>query len=240
MKEKNELQGGVQKKDAIAKEANQEHKLLGFITRNSKVIIVLGVAVIAVVLLIYYFNWRAEKRYNEASLALMRVIEYYQIGEYETALNGNPQIQIRGEKLKGLKEISDEYSSTEPGKTAAFFAGLSATKLGEVKEAKDFYVEASKSKSEAVSMGGFAGMASCFETEGNYKEAAENYIKAADKALDDNSKARYMYFAGLSFEKAGDKQKAGEFYKRIVDELEKSSFINYAKSGLVRLGIEFE
>ena len=212
-----------------------------FVQKNSKVIIIVAIAVIVAVGLVFLIMSNNAKNEVNASKALARIEQYYTKGEYENALNGNDTLQtVRGEKVIGLLQIVSEYGSTSAGERAALYAADAHFNLEKYDDAKIYYEKAVKSNIDVVRVGGLAGVAACEELSSRYKEAAESYAKAAKFIPEEGQRLRYMYFAGLCNEKAGNKDKALESYKDILNLNKYGEFNNLAKAGIVRLGGEIE
>ena len=212
-----------------------------FVQKNSKVIIIVAIAVIVAVGLIFLIMSNNAKNEVNASKALARIEQYYTKGEYENALNGNDTLPtVRGEKVIGLLQIVSEYGSTSAGERAALYAADAYFNLEKYDDAKIYYEKAVKSNIDVVRVGGLAGVAACEELSSRYKEAAESYAKAAKLIPEEEQRLRYMYFAGLCNEKAGNKDKALESYKDILNLNKYGEFNNLAKAGIVRLGGEIE
>lgn len=217
-----------------------EEKGQGFIQKNSNVIIIAAVVVIAIVGILFYLRYKNNEDSKKASLYLSRATGFYETGEWQKALDGDKQTTVRGEPVRGLKEIVEEYGGTEPGKTAALYAGKCLVNLDNAKEAEDYFEKAQSADSKIVQAGGVAGMATVLETEGKYKEAAEKYIEAASMKVDDNTNARFSFYAALCYEKANDKENAGKYFKQIVKSENVNEFTPMAKAGLIRIGMIIE
>lgn len=239
---KNNLQEELENEEIDVVSENENHAkeskgVNAFVQRNGKLIIILSVAVIVVVGLILLFKANNEKNTTNASKALARIEEYYLKGEYENALYGNDTLPtIRGEKIIGLVDIVNEYGSTTAGKRAALYAGEALFVLGKYPEAKGYYEKAIQANIDIIKVGGLAGSAACNERDGKIKEAASEYQKASELITEDALKMRYLYFAALCYEKAGESDKAKDFYRNILNLNKYGEYNNLAKAGIVRLG----
>ena len=212
-----------------------------FVQKNGKMIILCSAAVIVLVGLIMLFRTSSQKNEVDAAKALSRIEAYYLRGEYENALYGNDTLPlVRGEKVIGLVAIVKEFGSTAAAQRAALFAGDSYYILSRFPESKRYYDKAAKSKLDVIKVGGLAGAAACNEKEGKFKEAADGYIKAAELIQDDGLRLRYMYFAGLCYEKIGSLDLARKAYRNIINLNKFGEFNNLAKAGIVRLGENIE
>ncbi len=199
------------------------------------------IAVVVVVLLVVVsgvFYWQSMNKGNadKASLALSRVRSYYEAGDYQRALNGDPNAQMRGESIQGLLTIANLYGGTPSGKTAAYYAGISYVNMKNYAEAKKMFEIANGSESEIVKAGATAGLGVIAEHSNNLAEASENYIKASAFAQDDVSKARFLYFSAICLEKLSKKEDAVSQYKEIVNKYAQTEYAGESKAGLARLG----
>lgn len=212
-----------------------------FVQKYSRIIILAAIAIIVVVGLVLFMRSNSSKNEANASRALAMIEKYYLAGDYENALNGNDTLpSVRGEKVVGLVKIVEEYGSTLAGERAALYAADAYFNLNKISEAKIYYEKILKSDVDVIKVGGLAGTAVCVEKDGNYKEAAENYLKAASLISDDTQKLRYIYFAGLCEEKLGNKDNALKLYQDIVNENKYGEFNTLAKAGIIRLGMDIE
>jgi tetratricopeptide (TPR) repeat protein len=210
-----------------------------FIQKNSKIIIIASVAVIALIAVLLFMRSKSIADSERASVLITRVLPYYEAGDYQKALDGDPKKEYLGEPVKGLKYIAQEYSN-DPGKIAAMYAGNSLISINKWSEAKDFFEKASGSSSKIVKQGGIAGLGACLENENNFAKAAEKYEEASKLGVDDNLQSRYCFYSGLCYEKAGNKDKAKEAYRSILKLSQMTEFNMLAKAGLIRIGMEIE
>ncbi len=218
----------------------EESDLQTFVQKNSTVIVIVSIAIIAAVAFLFYFRSSSSETESAASLALSRIQPYYLSSNYEIALNGNPQAQVRGQSVRGLKWVVNEYEDTDQGKLAALYAGNSLNAMGKYDEAISYFEIASDSPSQIVEQGAYAGIAAAKESQGKYDEAAEEYEKAAKISRDEKTEGRYLYFAGLAYEQSGNKERAEEIYNKLIEAKYNFEFVGSAKAGLVRLGTKIE
>lgn len=212
-----------------------------FLTKYGKLLII-GAAIIVVALgSFYYFSYTNEKAMEESSVALSRVRPYFDQGEFAKALAGGDVLPpVLGKKVLGLKEIANKYGSQPAGQLAALLAGEALVNLEKYSEAVKYFETASDSESDVVKKGAYAGLGVCFEADNKLEKAVENYEKAVEFALEPGSKARYMFYSGLCYEKMGTKDKAEQIYRELVNDRDYLEFANMAKAGLVRLGTVIE
>lgn len=208
--------------------------------RHRGLVLGIGVGILALGGGLLYWHLSQQKRNEEAALWLSRIYTYYDNGDYERALFGDTAKSVRGEPVRGLLAIVEEYGSTPAGKVAAFYAGSSYLLLGQIAKAESFFKLAMTSEAPLVQVGAYAGLAACREEQGKLAEAAQLYERAALLGAPIGMAERYTFFAAYCYEVAGNAQKAAQLYRQILVENEFSDFANEAKAGLARLGIVVE
>jgi len=98
--------------DWNVREAEQEQDVL--IGKIKKIGFAL-IAVLAIGLGYYFYTGMQETNNEEAMTALSRISSYYETGQFQKALDGDPSRSIRGGKVIGLKAIVSEYGGTSAG-----------------------------------------------------------------------------------------------------------------------------
>lgn len=214
----------------------EESGVESFVRKNRNLLIGAIVIVVIAAIAIVFFVRNSAQKAEEASLKLSRILPYVEKEDYTRALDGDKNIKIRGEVLVGLTKIAEDYSGTDAGKLAALYAGNCYLNLNKSKQAEKYFETAQNSNSFVVIQGANAGLGKVCEIEGNYSEAADYYMNAAEYAAEDEVKARYTLYAGLCFEKIKKNEKAIENFKEVINLSPMSEFSDMAKEGLTRLG----
>lgn len=226
-----------------AEDRNQDAQLQNVRTKlqeNVKLIGGITAVVVLAVAAFLYFRSQQETKVTSAALELSRVREYYEAGDYEKALKGDPSRKVRGQSIYGLEKIARDYSGTETGEVAALYAGNAYMAQRKADLAIKYFEDANDSDSPLVRTGANAGLAAAREEKGDFKSAAELYEKAATEGSEIGLGERYKYFAALAYEKSNNKEKAEKLYREIIGENEYSEFSGQAKGALVRLGTIIE
>src|SRR3989339_949371 len=231
-------------KTQIDQEDNKVVRFQRFVENNRKLVMSVSFGIVAVTVLFFIIRSWADKKSEEnvkmASVALNRILDYYNKSDYMKSLYGDSTKMVRGQKVIGLIEIIEEYDGTEQADIAKLYAGNCYLGMQKSREAINYFDKAVGSDSKMVQMGANAGMGAANEMTGNYKDAIDNYNKAAEVAENEDIKFIYIYFCGLCSEKVGDKKTAEGKFRQIVLESTYSEFSNYAKIGLTRLGTIIE
>ncbi len=217
-----------------------ESKIHKFILENKVLLITGGVVVVAIIGLILYFQATQMTSSREASLALSRILPYFEQENYQIALDGDPQAKIRGQDIVGLLEIVEKYENTSQGRVAALYTANCYVELDNIEASKNYFEMALKSDSELIKTGAYAGLGLYYEHKEQFREAGENYEKAADFSGESGAKFRFLYFSALCYEKDGDTKGAEEQFRKVIGNNEYSDYLGLAKAGLIRLGTIIE
>lgn len=186
-------------------------KLKTFYEDNQKTILIsLGSLVLVILLVVYLVN-RSKERDIESTTLLGQVIELYDQGQYQQAIDG-----VSAKKIKGLKEIADEYDGTESGESAKIFLANSYYNLGKIDEALKYY-EDYDGDNKLLKATAFAGAASCYEIKGDKNKAADLFLKAAKIADSEVFTPEYLLNAARLYSEVDKKDLA----KKILDQIKK-------------------
>lgn len=236
----NNIEKDMNNEEILQDSNSSENNSTNFIQKNSKIIIIASVVVIAIVAIYAFIKNKNEEDSINASNLISRVLPYYEKADYQKALDGDPSKTFLGEPVKGFKYIASEFSGTEQGKIAAFYVGNILLSTAKYAEAKNYFEDASGADSKEVQVGAMAGKAACLETEKKYDEAAKLYEDASKMIIDDELKSRFSFYSGYAYEKAGKKDLAEKIYREITLSTKFSEFAQLAKEGLVRIGTIIE
>ena len=189
---------------------NALNKAEQFFEDNQKGIAIGAVAILAIIAII----WAAKTQYfaplnHEAQKEMFNAQYYFEADSFAKALNGD------GVNL-GFLQIIDEYSSTDAGKLAQYYAGVCYLNLGDFENAKK-HLKAYSSDDETLNSMAI-GLTGDAEVElGNDNAAVDLYNKAIKKG---NKLTAPMFLLKLGnlYEKQGQKDKALKAYQTIKDE----------------------
>ncbi|MEX2115489.1 MAG: tetratricopeptide repeat protein [Bacteroidota bacterium] len=175
----------------------------------------------------FYYNNRATQ--NLAATAdLGKIIRYYDAGNFEIAINGSPQ-----ENMRGLQQIVDEYSGTESGEYATFYLANAYFSVGNYEKALQYYEDADV-VDNGLKAAVKAGIAACHEARGNHAEAAAYFEKAAQEDDRKLHTAEHLFHAGNNYILAGNREKADETLKKLKTNFPTSPYAREADRLLVR------
>lgn len=186
-------------------------------TNNKKLLTNVGIA-LAVLIAGGWFYFNNQRQGNEkAALDFAKVFTYYDNGQYQLAINGVPERNVRG-----LQAIVNDYGSTEYGNLARFYLGNSHYNLGEYDKALADYEDASL-PSTLLESSRIAGIAACYEVKGNFADAAKYFERAGKSSTLDPNTPDYLSNAARNYAKSGNKEQAIELYKYIKKEFSSSA-----------------
>ena len=202
---------------------------ISWIQSNKKLLSNIGTVIVVVVLALTFYVNNVRSNNESAMNEFAKIFTYYDNGQYQIAINGIPE-----KNLKGLQFIVDEYGSTEYGNIAKVYLANCYFNQNEFDKALPLYEDASV-KSEVLKISAIAGEAACYEAKGNFSDAAKYFEKAGKKNSDDPNAAENLAHAARNYAKAGNKEQAIQLYKLIKKEYATSAVSRDAERYLAEL-----
>ncbi len=188
-----------------------------FLQNQAKFLIGIAAAALIVVAIVLMSNKRANDNLTATNL-LSKVVPLYDNGSYQAAIDGDPKNNIIG-----LKEIVNEYGSTEQGETAKIYLANCYVILGKIDEAFEQFADYSGSN-ELFIAASKAGQASYYETKKEYEKAADLYREAASISTSNPSKPEYLMKSGINLLQLGKKTEALKLFQEIKKDY-KTSYV---------------
>lgn len=202
-------------KGAARNEAIQEtvSKTDVFFKENKKTLWGILIAVIVVALAVLgYYKFIYTPKVAEAQASTFPAENLFAAGEFETALNGDGNIQ-------GFASIIDEYGK-KAGAAVYMYAGVCEYQLGNFENAIE-YLKKYTGKEDILAARAKSTMGDAYVGLENYAEAVKCFESAA--ALSDNIfAATCLVKAGVAYEALGNKASALKCYKTVKDNYPQS------------------
>lgn len=206
-----------EKIDSAVKESGQ------FMEKYQKQLLIgIGVVVVVVCAFLAYKQLYLEPKNKEAQVALFKGEQYFREGKDSLAIFGDANGFI------GFETIAKDFSSTQAGKLAKLYTGLSYANLGEYDKALDLlkgYSGSDKIISQLVN----GAIGDCMDNAGKADEAISYYLKAA-KGVDNPSQSPLLYKkAGLIYRNQGNYDKVIEIFTIVKNQYMNSTVAGEAE-----------
>jgi len=189
-----------------------------WIDENQKLLSYIVFGVVAVIAVGFLWTKNRTDANEKATTMLANVTPYYDEGRYELAVNGVPQ-----EGTQGLQAIVDEHGSTPAGQIAKLYLADSYFAMKKYDKALEYYDGVSV-KDKMITASAFAGMAACYESQGDYTKAASYFEKAASKNMSIVQAPENLQRSATNYAAAGKKEKAVELLQVLKKEFPTSSY----------------
>ncbi len=184
-----------------------------FLQEHSKQITYGVLAVVAVVLIVSFYNSSRKKAEEAASVMLTEAQVLLSQGQED---NG----------IAKLNDLADRYEGTEAAGYATFLLAKHYLDKNEIAKAKELfkkYID-DYGNDKLLLQAAMVGYADCLITEKNYQEAAEYYERAAKLNPDFPEVPAYLFSAAMAYKEAGDTEKSRKLFEEIVTKHEKSPY----------------
>lgn len=186
----------------------------------------LGVALLVLLLAIPGYIYYHQQQEQAANKRLGKILPVYEQGNYQQALDGT------GNRA-GLLTIADEYSNTDAGNLAAFYAANSLYQLEKYDRALTYFQRYEKSE-DFIGASAYAAQAAIQENKGAFERAGELYEQAAAQYSNKLTAPRFLLNAGQAYEEAGQYDAAVAAYQRIQDKYPDSDQATKAERYMAR------
>jgi len=194
-----------------------------FVAKNQRIIIgVVGAIALLTVGYLAYQKFIVAPKQDEAANEMFVAQQNFQKATDGVASDSLYKLALNGSEGKfGFVKIADEYSGTDAGNLANYYAGLAYLNTGKYTEAIDYL---GKFKSEDIVLSALAkgAIGDAYSQKNQPKEALENYIKAAEANKNDFTTPRFLLKAGKTALALGNKEDALKYFTDIKDNFEAS------------------
>jgi tetratricopeptide (TPR) repeat protein len=204
-------------KDIVTQPDNKLNRTSNFVQENSKSLLVIGAAIVALVVLYFgyqklYLAPRAEK----AAAEMFRAEQY-------AANDSLADRAISGDGANpGFEKIADEYSNTKSANLANAYLGGLYLRKGEFQKAADALSNYSNTGSPVIDPLVLGMLGDAYSELKQYDKAITYYKKAADKNANSFSTPLFLKKLGLVYEEQKDYKAAVEAYQKLKKEFPES------------------
>ena len=192
-----------------------------WVAKNQKVII--GLVAAAAIFTIGYLGYQrfvAAPQQEEAANEMFVAQQNFQKATDGVTSDSLYKLSLNGSEGKfGFIKIADEYSGTDAGNLANYYAGMAYLNTGKYTEAIDHL---NKFSSDDIILQALAkgAIGDAYSQKNQPKEALENYVKAAESNKNDFTTPRFLMKAGKTALSLGNKADALKYFTDIKDNFE--------------------
>ena len=192
-----------------------------WVARNQKIII--GIVAVAALVTLSYLAYQKlifSPKQEEAANEMFVSQQNFQKATDGVASDSLYKLALNGSEGKfGFIKIADEYSGTDAGNLANYYAGMVFLNTGKFTEAIDYL---SKFKSEDMVLSALAkgAIGDAYSQKNQSKEALENYLQAANTNKNDFTTPRFLLKAGKTALAMGNKVEALKYFTDIKENFE--------------------
>ncbi|MBT6965697.1 MAG: tetratricopeptide repeat protein [Flavobacteriales bacterium] len=199
-----------------------------FIEENQKSLMTIIGAIVGVVALFsVYQNFYIEPMEKEAQAEMYMAELYFQKDSFNLALNGDGQ-------YLGFLDIADDYSSTNVGQLANYYAGLSYLHTADYDNAIEYLGDFS-SDDIILSSLSLGCIGDAYMELGDTDAALDAYADAVNNSANDFTAPRYMMKQAMIYTSIGDNNKALDLFKAIQSDYKTSREANGIEKYIARV-----
>ena len=193
-----------------------------FVQKNQKYILgLLGAIALLTIGYLLYQRFIAEPKQDDAADQLFVAQQNFQ-----KAVDGDAKadslfnLVLKGSEGKfGVVKIAEEYSGTDAGTLANYYAGIACLNTGKYDEAIKS-LEKFSSKDEVLSTLAIGAIGDAYSQKNQAKEALSYYVKAANAKKNELTTPRFLLKAGKTALALGNKADALKYFTDIKENYE--------------------
>jgi tetratricopeptide (TPR) repeat protein len=193
-----------------------------FVAKNQKYILsFLGAIAVVTIGYLMYQRFVAEPKQQEAADELFIAQQNFQ-----KAVDGDVKadslfnLVLKGSEGKfGAVKIAEEYSGTDAGNLANYYAGIAYLNTGKYDEAIAS-LDKFSSKDEILKVLAIGAIGDAYSQKNQAKEALEYYVKAAEAKKNELTTPRFLLKAGKTALALGNKADALKYFTDIKENYE--------------------
>jgi TolA-binding protein len=189
-----------------------------WVAKNQKIIIgVVGAVAILTVAYLAYQKFIAEPKQVDAANEMFVAQQNFQQATDGIASDSLYKLSLNGSEGKfGFIKIADEYSGTDAGNLANYYAGIAFLNTGKFDEAIDYL---GKFDSDDIVLSALAkgAIGDAYAEKNDQKEALNYYLKAVSANKNDFTTPRFLLKAGKTALALGNKEDALKYFTDIKE-----------------------
>lgn len=196
-------------------------KTENWVAKNQKIIIgIVGAVALFTVGYVVYQKFIAEPKQLEAADEMFVAQQNFKLATDGVASDSLYTLSLNGSEGKfGFIKIADEYSGTDAGNLANYYAGVAYLNTGKYAEAID-YLEKFKSEDIVLSALAKGAIGDAYAQKDQPQEALDNYLKAVSANKNDFTTPRFLLKAGKTALELGKKEDALKYFTDIKDNFD--------------------
>ncbi|MGA9637687.1 tetratricopeptide repeat protein [Flavobacterium sp.] len=189
-----------------------------WVAKNQKIIIgFVGAVALFTVGYLVFQKFVSEPKQNEAADEMFVAQQNFEKATNGVASDSLYKLSLNGSEGKfGFIKIADEYSGTDAGNLANYYAGIAFLNTGKYAEAIDYL---SKFKSDDMILSALAkgAIGDAHSQKNEQEDALSFYVKAAESNKNDFTTPRFLLKAGKTALALGKKEDALKYFTDIKD-----------------------
>ncbi len=192
-----------------------------FVAKNQKLILgVIGAIAIAAIGYTLYMKFVAEPKEIDATKEMFVAQKNFQLATDGTASDSLYNLALNGSEGKyGFVKIADEFSGTDAGNLANYYAGMAYLNTGKNDEAIT-YLEKFSSDDVMLKALALGAIGDAHSQKNQMKEALDFYKKALSSDENDFTTPRFTLKAGKTALALGNKEEALKLFTDIKEKYE--------------------
>lgn len=206
-------------------------KAVSYFNTNKTLILSLLVTLLVVIGVLIGYNFYSASQEEKAQNLLATAEQFYSNGDYDKALNGDEYTLSYG-----FVQISDDFSGTNAGNLATYYAAVSHFNLGNYEEALAYITEYKQPKG-IMGVGSVSFHASLLEVNGNLEKAAKKYEEAAKWDVNDSTTPYNLMKAAKIYYELDNASKVEELSSTIIEDYPNSPEATTSQTILGKLAV---
>lgn len=193
------------------------NRAASYFNENKTPILAILIGIVVVIGSLVGYNFYAAGQEQAAQQLLATAEGYFNQSDYERALNGDTF-----ELTYGFLGIANDYSGTEAGNIAIYYAAVSSFKLGNIEDALA-HLSRYNAPEGIIGVSAISFHANLLVTNGSLEKGAETYLKAANWHENVSTTPFNLLKAAETYYELGNYTKADELTDQILEKYPNSA-----------------